>query len=469
MSAEILASKRPVEATSKAMKDLNHPNSPAPTTRRDFLKTSTAVAGGTLLGGLALERSAFAAGSDTLKIALVGCGGRGSGAADQALSTSGSVKLVAMADVFEDKLQGSLGNLKKQHSDRVEVPKDRQFVGFDAYKQAIALADVVVLATPPGFRPIHFEEAVKQGKNIFMEKPVATDAAGVRRVLAAAEEAKKKNLKVGVGLQRHHQLGYIETLNRLWDSAIGEITSMRCYWNGTTPWVHPRAELEKQYGRKLTEMEYQMRNWYYFVWICGDHIVEQHIHNLDVINWVKKGHPIRAHGMGGVEVRKGPDYGEIFDHHAVEFEYADGSRCFSQCRHINGCWSDVSEHVVGTKGSCHVGGGRGEYTMRDLKGEITWRFQGKGKDPYQQEHDDLFDAIRNNKQYSEVEFGAHSTMTAILGRMATYSGKVLEWEDAINSKISVMPQHFAWDAETPNKPRPDGWYDHAVPGKTRVV
>jgi myo-inositol 2-dehydrogenase / D-chiro-inositol 1-dehydrogenase len=469
MSVKIMASKRPVESTHKAMKDLNHPNSPAPTTRRDFLKTSTAVAGGTLLGGLTLERSAFAAGSDTLRIALIGCGGRGSGAADQALSTSGGVKLVAMADVFEDKLQGSLGNLKKQHSDRVEVPPERQFIGFDAYKEAIALADVVVLATPPGFRPIHFEEAVKQGKNVFMEKPVATDAPGVRRVLAAAEAAKKKNLKVGVGLQRHHQLGYIETLNRLWDGAIGDVVSMRCYWNGTTPWVNERAKLESKYGRKLTEMEYQMRNWYYFVWICGDHIVEQHIHNLDVINWVKKGHPIRAHGMGGVEVRKGPDYGEIFDHHAVEFEYADGSRCFSQCRHINGCWNDVSEHVVGTKGTCHVGGGRAEHTMRDFKGEVTWRFQGKGKDPYQQEHDDLFDAIRNNKPYSEAEFGAHSTMTAIFGRMATYSGKVIEWDDAINSKISVMPKHFAWDAETPNKPRPDGWYDHAVPGKTRVI
>jgi len=462
MSVVTLASKRSVESTSKAMKDLNHPNSPAPTTRRDFLKTSTAIAGGTLLGGLTLERSAFAAGSDTLKIALIGCGGRGSGAADQALSTSGSVKLVAMADVFEDHLNGSLGNLKKQHADRVEVPKENQFLGFDAYKQAIALADVVVLATPPGFRPIHFEEAVKQGKHIFMEKPVATDAPGVRRVLAAAEEAKKKNLKVGVGLQRHHQLGYIETMNRLWDKAIGDIVSMRCYWNGTTPWVHPRAELEKQYGRKLTEMEYQMRNWYYFVWICGDHIVEQHIHNLDVINWLKKGHPIRAHGMGGVEVRKGPDYGEIFDHHAVEFEYADGSRCFSQCRHINGCWSDVSEHAVGTKGVVDISG----YTIR---GENAWRFKGTGKNPYQQEHDDLFEAIRNNKAYNEVEFGAHSTMTAIFGRMATYSGKVIEWDDAINSKISVMPQSFAWDAETPVKPRSDGWYDHAVPGKTRVV
>jgi len=443
---------------------------PAESSRRDFLKkTSAAVVGGTLLGGLTVERAAHAAGSDCLNIALIGCGGRGSGAADQALSTTGNTKLVAMADAFPDRLDDSLKNLKKQHAEKVQVVDDKKFVGFDAYKQAIALADVVILATPPGFRPIHFEEAVNQGKHVFMEKPVATDAPGVRRVLAAAEEAKKKNLKVGVGLQRHHQAGYLETLKRLHDGAIGDITAMRCYWNGTTPWVHPRAELEKHYGRKLTEMEYQMRNWYYFVWLCGDHIVEQHIHNLDVINWVKQGHPVRAQGMGGVEVRKGPDYGEIFDHHAVEFEYADGSRCFSYCRHINGCWSDVSEHVVGTKGTCHVGGGRGEHTLRDLRGEVTWKFQGKGKDPYQQEHDDLFDAIRNNKPYNEAENGAHSTMTAIFGRMANYCGKMIEWDEAINSKISVMPKQFAFDAEAPVKPRPDGWYDHAVPGKTVVI
>ncbi|HKI71326.1 MAG TPA: Gfo/Idh/MocA family oxidoreductase, partial [Verrucomicrobiae bacterium] len=308
------------------MNESNNPNSPAPSTRRDFLKkTSTAVAGGALLGSLSVERGAHAAGSDTLRIALIGCGGRGSGAANQALNAGGNgVKLIAMADAFQDQLDQSLKNLKREHPDLVEVPDDHKFVGLDAYKQAIALADLVILATPPGFRPIHFEEAVKQGKHVFMEKPVATDAPGVRRVLAAAEEAKKKNLKVGVGLQRRHQPNYLDTVKRLHDGAIGDIVAMRVYWNGTTPWVKPRAELEKKYGRKLTEMEYQMRNWYYFVWICGDHIVEQHIHNLDVANWVKNGYPVRAWGMGGVETRKGPDYGEIFDHHAVEFEYADG-------------------------------------------------------------------------------------------------------------------------------------------------
>lgn len=448
------------------MNESSTPNPPVPSTRRDFLKkTSVAAVGGTLLGGLSIERSAHAQSNDTLKIALIGCGGRGSGAANQALNThtQGPVKLVAMADAFKDRLDGSYNNLKKEHKDRVEVPEENRFVGFDGYKKAIALADVVILATPPGFRPMQFEEAVRQGKNIFMEKPVATDAPGVRKVLAAAEEAKKKNLKIGVGLQRHHQLGYIDTINRLHDGAIGDIVSMRCYWNGTTPWVHPRKELEKQYGRPLTEMEYQLRNWYYFVWTCGDHIVEQHIHNLDVINWVKNGYPVRAQGMGGCEVRKGPDYGQIFDHHGVEFEYADGSRCFSYCRHINGCWDSVSEHVVGTKGTCDVSG----YTIR---GENAWRFKTPGaRDPYQQEHDDLFAAIRNNKTYSEAENGARSTMTAIFGRMATYSGKMLDWEDAINSKINYFPPTLAWDADMPVKPLPGGGYALPVPGKTVVI
>jgi myo-inositol 2-dehydrogenase/D-chiro-inositol 1-dehydrogenase len=434
-------------------------------TRRHFLKSSSkAMAGTALLSTVAVERFAHGAisPSDTVRVALVGCGGRGSGAASQALSTSGPVKLVAMADAYKDRLDGSLREIATRHKEKIDVPEEHRFVGFDGYKQAIQLADLVILATPPGFRPIHFEEAIRQGKHVFMEKPVATDAAGVRKVLAAAEEAKKKNLKVGVGLQRRHQLGYLETMKRLHSGEIGDIVSMRCYWNGTTPWLKTRASLEEKAGRKLTEMEYQMRNWYYFVWLCGDHIVEQHIHNLDVMNWVKNGYPVRAHGMGGCEVRKGPDYGEIFDHHAVEFEYADGSRMFSQCRHINGCWNSVSEHVQGTKGRCEV-------SRHTITGENAWRFRDSGRDPYQQEHDDLFEAIRNDKPFNEAEYGAKSSMTAILGRMATYSGKVLEWEEAINSKISVMPASFDWNADTPNKPGPDGMYPRAVPGKTQVI
>ena len=434
--------------------------------RRGFLKTgSAAMAGGALLGALAPERFAHAAGGDEIKIALIGCGGRGGGAADQALSTYqiGPVKLVAMADVHEDRLTGTLNNLKQKHADRIDVPKERQFLGFDAFEKAIELADVVILATPPGFRPMQIEAAVKAGKNIFTEKPVATDAPGIRKVLAAAEEAKKKGLHIGVGLQRHHQAGYIETIKRLHDGAIGDIVSLRAYWNGQTPWVHPRAELETKAGRKLTEMEYQLRNWYYFTWLCGDHICEQHIHNLDVINWVKKGHPVKAIGMGGVEVRKGPDYGEIFDHHAVEFTYEDGSKCFSQCRHIPGCWDSVSEYAVGTKGSVDISG----HTIRSAD---QWRYKNEGaKDPYQQEHDDLFTAIRNNTPYNELEYGAHSTMTAILGRLATYGGKEVEWDKAIKSEISLFPEKLAWDAPMKVNPGPDGMYPHAIPGKTVVI
>jgi myo-inositol 2-dehydrogenase / D-chiro-inositol 1-dehydrogenase len=433
-------------------------------TRRHFLRQSSTVVGGSLLGSMALKQGVFAAQDDELKIALIGCGGRGSGAADQALNThnQGPIKLVAMADAFEDRLEGSLNNLARKHGDRVDVPEDRRFYGFDAYKKAIALADVVILATPPGFRPIHFEEAVKQGKNVFMEKPVATDAPGVRKVLAAGEEAKRKNLKVGVGLQRHHQAGYIETIKRLQDGAIGDIITMRAYWNGNTPWVRKRAQLEEQYGRKISEMEYQMRNWYYFNWICGDHITEQHIHNLDVINWLKADFPVRANGMGGAEVRVGMDYGEIFDHHTVEFEYADGARMYSQCRHQVGCWNSVSEHAHGSKGSAEIN----RYLIR---GGDTWRFKGKGKNPYQQEHDDLFHAIRNNVDYNEAEYGAKSSMTSILGRMATYSGKVVEWKDAINSSISLLPERFAWDAMPKSLPGPDGMYATPIPGKTIVV
>ncbi len=452
---------------------MNPPSKIVPATlgRRSFLKSTGALAAAS---ALPVERFAFgASNNDTLKLALIGCGGRGSGAANQALSTSnlGPVKLIAVGDVHEDRMQSSLTNLQKTHADRVDVPKERQFLGFDAYKKAIAEADVVILSTPPGFRPVHFEEAVRQGKHIFMEKPVASDANGVRRILAAAAEAKKKKLKIGVGLQRHHQLGYQETLARLHDGAIGDITSMRCYWNGNRPWQKKRADLNKQYGKELSELEYQLRNWYYFTWICGDHIAEQHIHNLDVINWVKNGPPVKARAMGGRELNNGgSDDGEIFDHFACEFEYADGSICYSYCRHQPGCWNSVSEHAVGTKGHVDISGYK-------IYGDNQWRFKTEGaKDPYQQEHDDLFKAIREGKEYSEIEYGASSTMTSILGRMAAYSGKELEYDAALKSTVNIFPEEFysgdprAWETvQPPNKPGPDGLYPRAIPGKTKVI
>ena len=423
-----------------------------PVTRRNFITT----AGVATVGALAASRFAYAQGNDTLKIALVGAGGRGSGAANQALNVPGT-KLVAIADAFKDRLEGALANLKSAQGDKVDVPAAHQFTGLDGYKQAIALADVVILATPPGFRPIHFEEAVRQGKHVFAEKPVATDAPGVRKFLAAAEEAKKKNLKVGIGLQRHHQGGYLETIKRLHDGAIGDIHTMRTYWNDAGVWVNPRKEGQ-------TEMDYQMRNWYYFVWLGGDPIVEQHIHNLDVANWVLKGYPVKARGMGGRQVRTGKEFGEIYDHHAVEFFYENGATNFSQCRHIRGCWSNVSEHAVGSKGICDVSG----YSIKPKGGE-GWRYKGKDKDPYQVEHDNLFAAIRNNQPYNEAFNGAKSTMTAILGRLATYSGVEVSWEDALNSNVDLHPDSYSWDTTPKTLAGPDGFYPVAIPGKTKVV
>lgn len=437
------------------MKESNQPKSGSQTNRRDFLKTtSAAVVGGSLLGGLSIERSAFAASDDTLKIALIGCGGRGSGAADHALNAAGKAKIVAMADAFPNRLKSSLENLQNAHPGQVDVPEDHQFTGFDAYLKAIALADVVILATPPGFRPIHFEAAVAAGKHIFMEKPVAVDAPGVRKVLAAAEIAKQKNLKVAVGLQRHHQPAYMETMKRLHDGAIGDIVSMRCYWDGQRPWLRPRKA-------GASEMEFQMDNWYYFTWLCGDHILEQHIHNIDVINWMKQAYPVKAIGMGGCQSRRTPDEGEIFDHHAVEFEYADGSRLYSQCRHIKGCWDSVSEHAVGTRGSVDTADG-GAFI---IKGPNAWQFKEKQKmSPWQAEHYPFFDAIRNDKPYNEAEYGARSTMTAILGRMATYSGKQIEWNKALNSELSLGPDVYAWDAKPKPQPGADGIYPMPMPG-----
>ncbi len=433
----------------------------AAASRRDFLKTSSiAAVGAGLFGSLGNLPGAYAGGDDVIKVGLIGCGGRGTGAATQALSTKGNVKLVAMGDAFEDRLKGSLEHLKKGFEGmpgRVDVPVEMQFTGFDAYKKVLAAGvDLVILATPPGFRPVHFDAAVKANKHIFMEKPVAVDAVGVRAVLDATAEAKKKNLAVGVGLQRHHQLGYIETIKRLQDGAIGDIHTARVYWNNAGVWMHPRKAGQ-------TEMEYQMRNWYYFNWLCGDHIVEQHIHNLDVINWLKGAYPVRANGMGGREVRKGKDYGEIYDHHCVEFEYADGSRMFSQCRHIPDCWNSVSEHVQGTKGSADIN------DYRILSGADQWRFRGEKPDPYQVEHDDLYASIRNGKPINEGENGALSTMTAIFGRMATYSGKMLDWKDALASKINLAPAEYDFKAAPRVLPNAEGIYPAAVPGVTKAV
>lgn len=439
-------------------------------TRRDFLKTSAVAAGVALSANLVASRMAHAAGSDELKIGLVGAGGRGSGATAQALNTSNSVSLVAVADAFEDKAKSAVDRFKKDRGGQVSATEATTFSGFDAYKKVLdQKLDMVILATPPGFRPMHFEAAVQAGKNIFMEKPVGTDAPGIRRLLAANEEAKKKNLKVGVGLQRHHQQKYIDTIKKIHDGEIGDIVLLRVYWNGQRPWVRKRTE-------GLSEMEFQMRNWYYFNWLCGDHICEQHIHNLDVGNWVMKGPPAEAQGTGGRQLPFGPDQGEIYDHHMVEYTYANGTKMLSMCRHQPGCWNAVSEFAHGTKGMADISGGRIVYS----DGRPEWKYQaapgegankrrGGDPDPYQVEHNVLFNAIRNNTPHNEGDYGAHSSMTAILGRMASGSGQVIKYSDALERGEQLMPKEFRWDAEPPVKPGPDGLYPCAMPGKTQVL
>lgn len=421
--------------------------------RRTILKAGGALAATSILPNVAYGQGN--AGASELKVALIGCGGRGAGAANQTLQVEGT-RLVAMADAFQDRLEGVYKQLKGRYKDRVDVPKNRQFTGFDAYKAAIDAADVVLLTTPPGFRPIHFEYAVSKGKHVFMEKPVAVDAEGIRKVLAAAKEADRKKLKVVAGLQRRYQESYIQTHEKIQEGVIGDIVSAQCYWNGGGVWVRPRKEGQ-------TEMEYQMRNWYYFNWLCGDHICEQHVHNIDAVNWFMGKFPKKAYGMGGRVSRVGQDFGEIFDHHFVEFKYDGGEILNSQCRHFRGTPGRVTELVIGTKGTASAG------LIKDNDGKILWRHRNrKAPNPYQVEHDELYRHIREDKPINNAYYAAHSTMSAIAGRMATYSGQEVAIENALKNGPSIMPAKFAWNADPGPKAGSNGLYPCAIPGKTKA-
>jgi predicted dehydrogenase len=432
-------------------------------TRRDFIKTSALVTGGLMTAPFVLP-GAYAAPVNELKVALIGCGGRGTGAAFQAFNTGHNIKLVAMGDAFKDRLDDShKALLEKFGPDKITVSEEMKFVGFDAYKNAMAEADVVILATPPGFRPMHFEEAVKQNKQIFMEKPVAVDAAGIRKVLKAAQIAKTKKLNVVVGLQRHYQANYVETIKRIHNGDIGDVINGQVYWNDGGVWVR-----ERQPGQ--TEMEYQMRNWYYFNWLCGDHINEQHVHNIDVANWIKKGPPVKAEGTGGRLIRTGKENGEIFDHHVLAFTYADGSVIHSECRHFPGAQNRVDETFQGTKGTAYLSAGN-YGTLKDWKGNVLYDHDRKNQpNPYQVEHDKLWEVLFNGEyKFADADYAASSTMTAIMGRYATYSGKPLTYEEALNGTVDLMPETLAWDALPKVMPGPDMYYPHAIPGKTKVI
>lgn len=428
--------------------------------RRSFLKTSSALAAaGTLVGGtLPLARAAHSYNDETIKIGLIGCGGRGTGAAIQALDTKGPTKIVALADVFEYRTKAALRAIKGKYADKV-AEDVKLTTGVEAYKEVIGSnCDLVILASPPGFRPMHCEAAVNAGKHVFAEKPVATDAPGVRRFLAAAEKAKEKGLAVQVGLQRHHQSNYKATIQKLKDGAIGDIIFCRAYWNSDGVWIRNRKA-------EQSELEYQMENWYYFNWLSGDHITEQHIHNLDVINWLMDSYPSQAQGQGGRQVRTGDDTGEIYDHHFVEFTYPNGTKLLSQCRHIPGCWQSVEEFAHGTKGWCDISGGK----IYDNSNNVVWTAP-HGENGWEQEHVDLFASLRKGEIPNEGEYGAKSTMTSIMGRMATYSGKRLSWDDCFNSKLALadFDSIKSFKDEAPVQPIAPGKYQIPVPGSDKT-
>ena len=426
--------------------------------RRDFIKSTSILAGAAVATSIPVS-SVFAAGSDVIKVALIGCGGRGTGAMVDALESGQNVKVVAMADAFKDNLDSAFNTLQKRYAEKMDVPDSRKYVGFDAYKAAIKDADVVILTTPPGFRPIHFEEAVKAGKHVFMEKPVAVDIPGIRKVLQAAAEAKSKKLNVVVGLQRRYQDNYREAIQRIQDGAIGDVVSGQVYWNSGGVWVRPRKPGQ-------TEMEYQMRNWYYFNWLCGDHIVEQHVHQIDVANWVKGKYPVSIQATGSRAHRTGKEYGEIYDNFAVELTYDDGAVIYSQCRHFEGISNRVDETFQASKGRVYMSAGGNQAVLYDAQGKEIYRHDGKGNpNPYRQEHIELFAAIAKGEyKFENAEYGAYSTLTGIVGRLAAYTGKVIKWDQALQSNVDLMPEKYAWDALPKPLPNEEGFYPVAIPG-----
>ncbi|MFO1502140.1 MAG: Gfo/Idh/MocA family oxidoreductase [Verrucomicrobiota bacterium] len=422
--------------------------------RRHFLRTSGAflalpALGASAAGGQGVHTSS----TETVRVGLVGCGGRGTGAASQALAADKNVKLVAMGDAFSDRLQSSLQTLQGQGAiaDKIDVPAERWFVGFDAYQKVIEQSDVVLLATPPHFRPIHIKAAIEAGRHVFAEKPVAVDAVGVRSVLESCQEAKKKKLAVVSGLAMRYAYPHREAIKRIHAGDLGEIRSLQANDFRGPIWVKPR-----QPG--WTEMEYHMRNWYYFTWLSGDFNVEQHVHMLDLSSWIMRDeYPVKAYGIGGRQVRTGPDYGNIYDHHSVIYEYANGQRLFANCRQQAGCMNDVGVHVMGSKGVATFGA-RGP----EIQAESKWSYRGEKNNQSQTEHDELFASIRDGNPINNGDYMSKSTLLAIMGRMATYTGQTITWEQAMNSAENLSPARYDWNAAPPPSAV-------AIPGQTKFV
>ncbi len=421
--------------------------------RRRFL-TQSAAAGGIAAAYLSFPKKSFAFNGETLKIGLVGCGGRGTGAAAQAIAADKNVVLTAMADAFEDRLKSSLETLKGQGGERIHVDPEHCFVGFNAYQKVIdSGVDVVLLATPPGFRPQHLKACLDAGKHVFCEKPVAVDAPGVRSVLAMAEEFKKKKLALVSGLCWRYSAAERATFQQIHDGAIGKLVAIHSTYLTGPIWNKPRQP-------EWSDMEYQMRNWYYYSWLSGDHIVEQAVHSIDKMAWAMNGElPIKAVSVGGRQQRTGPEFGHIFDHFSVTYDYASGAKGFHQCRQQQGCANETKDYIFGTKGSCEIEGSR---RIHAIRGETEWHYSGTHNNMYQNEHDELFASIRRGEPINDGIWMSNSTMMAILGRMTAYTGQSIAWEQAMNSKEDLMPPKMEWKV-TLGEPAV------AVPGMTRFV
>lgn len=409
--------------------------------RRHFIKTSSAaLIGGAFAANLSFPTRTFAENSDTLKVGLIGCGGRGSGAAGQALMADKNVVLTAMGDVFSDRLQSSLKNLKAnaEFGDRVKVTPETSFVGFDACQKVLASGvDVVLLATPPGFRPMHLKAAIDAGKHVFCEKPMATDIPGLLVAMEAAKKAKEKKLSLVSGFCWRYNLAERAGFQQVLDGNVGDVRAVYSTYNTGTLWSFPRKP-------EWTEMEYQMRNWYYFAWISGDHLVEQACHSIDKMSWAMNDvPPVRATAHAGRQVRTGKDFGHIYDHFAIVYEYANGSKGFLFTRQQDNCSQDNTDTILGTKGIARILGFRG---VPEITGEKNWKYAGPRPDMYQVEHNELFKSIREGAAKNDGDWMLQSTRLALLGRMAAYTGKTITWEESLESKENLMPERLAWDA-----------------------
>lgn len=412
--------------------------------RRNFVKSSAVAAAG--LAFMPGENFAWAAGSDAIRYGLVGCGGRGTGAAVNAVEAASGVTLVAMGDVFEDRLDSSKAKLKEQLGDAYQVSSEREFSGWDAYKHVIdSEVDVVIFATPPVFRPLHVAYAVEKGRHVFMEKPIGVDPAGVRAFFDVADEADRKGLSIVAGTQRRHERQYLEVMQRIHDGAIGEVVAGQVYWNQGGLW-----KVDRKPG--WSDMEHQLRNWLYYTHLSGDHVVEQHIHNIDVANWAVGETPIKASGVGGRQQRVSPEYGHIFDHFAVNLEYPSGATILSMCKQQENTAKFVGEHIIGAKGTSNAASW--------IKGENAFRFDGENPNPYVQEHVNLIESIRGGSPINEARRMAETNIAAIMVREAAYTGQEITWEDVMNSTQNLTPA--AWEfGDMPI-------FAAAVPGETAL-